>query len=230
MTLDQCYAKYQGQSVLVPGAQEIYRGQCAQWADLVLNEVYGMPYRWGDDADAINWWLDPGTLLAQFIQVPPGVAKKGDFVVWGTGVGSVDGHIDVCMQDGSPSGFKGADTNWAGNKTVHMVQHDYKYVLGYLRPKEGEEMVDDAGARLILSSSMFLAQDGDKPDRQPTIDEVKNLIGRTYNDALSQVMTYQPWKDNYAKVKYYNQDVANASGGEYDLIEGQVFKKKGESL
>lgn len=228
MTLDQCYAKYQGQSVLVPGQPESNRGQCAQWSNFVLHDVYGQPYHYGN---AIDWYNSPGELLNIFDKIPYSAPpKKGDFVIFNEGVGSVYGHIDVCMNDGNPSGFQGSDSNWGGNKTVHMVQHDYKYVLGYLRPKEGEEMVDDAGARLILSSSMFLAQDGDKPDRQPTIDEVKNLIGRTYNDALSQVMTYQPWKDNYAKVKYYNQDVANASGGEYDLIEGQVFKKKGESL
>lgn len=71
---------------------------------------------------------------------------------------------------------------------------------------EGEDMVDDAGARLILSSSMFLAQNGDTPDRQPTKEEVENLIGRTYADALTQVMSYQPWKNNYAKVKYYDAD------------------------
>jgi hypothetical protein len=75
---------------------------------------------------------------------------------------------------------------------------------------KGEEMVDDQGARDLLTTSMMLAQNGDTPDRQPTLDEVKNLIGRTYIDAMAQIRSYEPWKHNYAMVKYYPKDVQAA--------------------
>jgi hypothetical protein len=80
------------------------------------------------------------------------------------------------------------------------------------------EMVDDATARAMLTATTLLAQNGDTPDRQPTKEEVENLIGRTPLDALKQVMTYEPWKHNLAKVKYYDHDVNNSGGGSFTVL------------
>lgn len=141
MTLDEEFTKYQGQGVLVPGEPEDERGQCVQWVDFVLHDVYGLPYHYGN---AIDWWNNPGELLTNFDKVTDGSVKKGDFVVFNTQVGSVYGHIDVAMQDGTTANFQGADSNWGGNLTVHLVQHsNQSYVLGSLR-KKGTP-VDDLG-------------------------------------------------------------------------------------
>src|SRR5437868_3199712 len=120
MTLDQCFQLNQGKSLLIPGGGSGNEGQCVQWADTVLHDVYGFDYHWGN---AIDWWNSPGELLDHFYKVTDGSIKKGDFVIFNTNVGSVYGHIDVAMQDGTTANFQGADSNWGGNKTVHLVQH-----------------------------------------------------------------------------------------------------------
>lgn len=168
MTTDEIYQRYQGQSVSFDGI-EANRGQCVQWADFVLTEAYDLPAHYGN---AIDWWNNPGNLLDNFDKVSDGSVKKGDFVIFNTKVGSPFGHIDVAMQDGSYSGFQGADSNWGGNKTVHLVQHNNpSLILGVLRLKKEADM--------------------------PNEGDVKNVVkDLTSNEATQQqvdVYTQKPW-------------------------------------
>lgn len=141
MTLDECYAKYQGQTLSFDGVPA-NAGQCVQWVEYPLTEVYNQSAHW---ANAIDWWKNPGELLNFFDKITDGSIKKGDIVIFNEKVGSVYGHIDVAMQDGTTDSFQGADSNWGGNKTVHLVQHSgSQYVLGALRPK-GESMASTVG-------------------------------------------------------------------------------------
>lgn len=140
MTLDQEFARYQGQSVLVPGQSEALRGQCFMWFDFVLHDVYALPYFYAQGA--IDIWNNPGWLLDHFDKISDGSIKKGDIVVFNQSVGSIYGHVDIAMQDGSIDSFLGSDSNWGGNKTVHLVNHiGRQYVLGSLRLK-GNTMSD----------------------------------------------------------------------------------------
>lgn len=170
MTLDQCYQKYQGQSVLV-SADPSDRGQCVQWADIVLHEVYNQPVHYGN---AIDWYNNPSELLQNFdrISAASGYPKKGDFVIWNQGVGSIYGHIDVCAEDGTPSGFKGYDSNWGGNKTVHAVQHNYNSVLGYLRPKGKEQDMATATAEDVNRIAIAMV------DRPATQEDIATFTGK----------------------------------------------------
>lgn len=150
MTLDQEFAKYQGLSVLVPGAAEADRGQCVQWADYVLHDVYGLSYVW---ANAIDWWGLPQSLAGNFDKITDGSIKKGDFVIWNQRVGSIYGHIDVALADGNINNFVAADTNWAGNKTVHQVSHVNQagYIIGSLRRKGGNVSADALTAQQVTT-------------------------------------------------------------------------------
>ena len=89
-------------------------------------------------------------------------------------------------------------------------------------------MVDDAGARQLLKDYGVLTQPGAKEDRQPELQEVKNLIGRTYPDAMAQLRSYAPYKSMLAKYKYYSQDIADAragAGGDPKLVAlGKAIK------
>lgn len=213
MTLTEAYNQNVGTSIASPDGNPADAGQCVSWADYVLKNVYNHAYLY---ANAIDWWQNPGLSdTFDFISYVSGVyPKTGDFVIWGSGVGSQYGHVDVCAVDGTSSGFTGYDSNWEDIPKLSTIQHNYEYgILGYIRLKsnQGEtDMVDDAGARELLTMSTLLAQDGDAPDRQPTVQEVTNLIGRTYPDAMNQIMSYQPYKNNLAKVKYYDADVNKA--------------------
>lgn len=143
MTLQECFNANKGKALLIPGGGAGNEGQCVQWADTVLHDVYQLPYHYGN---AIDWWRDPKELLDHFDKVVDGTVKQGDFVIFNEWVGSVYGHIDVAMEDGTTDSFLGADSNWDGNKTVHLVQHiGRKYVQGILRMK-GADMFEGRSA------------------------------------------------------------------------------------
>ena len=136
---DQLYAKYQGQTLDYDGVQAD-AGQCVQWVEYALTDTefgYGLQPFWGN---AVDWWNNYGGSLLAFDKITDGSIKKGDIVIFNGNVGSVYGHIDLAMTDGSYSGFTGADSNWSGNKTVHLVEHNNpSFIIGSLRFK-GEEM------------------------------------------------------------------------------------------
>lgn len=177
MTLDQEYQEYQGQSVLVPGQPESNRGQCAQWSNYVLHDVYGQPYHYGN---AIDWWNNPGDLENNFFKVATSnPVIKGDFVIYGAGVGSEFGHIDVAMENGTSADYLGADSNWGHDLTVHQVRHNDKYnqyILGYLRSK-GDNMGINQNELALLTSSIL--------DRQPVAGD-SGYLGRNWQEVATE--------------------------------------------
>jgi hypothetical protein len=132
------HQKYVGQSLSYDNIPA-NRGQCVQWAEYVLTDSqygYGLQPFYGN---AIDWWNNFGGVLAKnFDKITDGSIKAGDFVIFNQLVGSVYGHIDMALQDGTIDNFLGADSNWGGNLTVHQVQHvGRQYVIGSLRLKGG---------------------------------------------------------------------------------------------
>lgn len=202
MTLDQEYAKYAGQSVLVPGAAADDRGQCVQWADYVLHDVYGQPYVW---ADAINWWNQFDSipqLKNNFVKVADGTIKKGDFVLWNQKVGSVYGHIDVAMTDGNINNFVAADTNWAGNLTVHEVSHigQAGYIIGVLRHKGNQEtpMATDSLSKADIQVIYGLAMDV-APEKTPD-SWVKAYTGKPLDGFLTNLKRTAGYQQHFTQV------------------------------
>lgn len=172
MTVSDWYNSRKGQTLLVPGADPSEAGQCVQSADYALNEIYGAEYIW---ANAIDWWNYFNTFpqLAGFEQNVDGTVKTGDFVIFNEQVGSVYGHIDIAMQDGSYDNFQGADSNWGGNKTLHLVQHtNPSYIIGTLRPKE-QDMHPNSGD---VINAYQLAN-----GRAPTQEEIDVYVGKPWN-------------------------------------------------
>lgn len=190
MTLDQVYNKYQGQSVSFDGIPA-NRGQCVQWVEFVHTEAYGHPPHY---ADARFWYEDPKELLQWYDKIPVGTPpKKGDIVVWSGAIGGGYGHIDVCMQNGTASGFLGADSNWGGDKTVHLVQHNYSNVLGYLRPK-GDEVIDEEGANIIADTLNYT------PGQGASMPFKASAIGKTYKQFLVEFQGGQQFAEQKAKL------------------------------
>lgn len=91
----------------------------------------------------------------------------------------------------------------------------------------GNDMtVDDAGARALLTLSTLMALPGLAADRQPTMQEVQNLIGRDLVDAVNSLTSTAPWGANWNMVKHYDEDVAHAGSGNYEPVTEQLFRKK----
>lgn len=172
MTVSGWYNSRKGQTLLVPGADPDEAGQCVQAADYALNEIYGAEYVW---ANAIDWWnyFESFPQLAGFERSVDGSVKTGDFVIFNEQVGSVYGHIDIAMQDGNYSNFQGADSNWGGNKTLHLVQHSTpSYIIGTLRPKE-QDMHPNAGDVI----NAYQQANG----RAPTQAEIDTYVDKPWN-------------------------------------------------
>jgi hypothetical protein len=215
MTLDAEFAQYQGQPVLVPGADPSDRGQCAQWADYVLHDVYTQPYVW---LNAIDWWRQFGStpqLVNNFVQLTDGTIKKGDFVIFNSLVGSVYGHIDVAMQDGSYNQFLGSDTNWAGNLTVHQVNHvGSQYIQGVLRLKGGTQMFNDGDAGNF--NTYFFGKDQGL---------FRDQVGKDWKTAAYGVMEYMQTNQN---LLFNDGDRGNINSALYGKDEGRFTKSVGE--
>lgn len=78
----------------------------------------------------------------------------------------------------------------------------------------GNDMVvDDALARRLYSLSTLMAQPGNQPDRQPTLKEIQDAIGRDAIAFCDYLMGTAPWGGNWNKVKHYDEDVKNAAAG-----------------
>lgn len=132
MTLSQFITKYNGKIGVGFDGVPADDGQCVQLVELCAQQVIGvkLPVL----PDAASYWerTVPGyTKIAYKSGVHP---ITGDFVVFSRSLPGSEGygHIDICIRNGSASGYLGLDSNWSPDR-VTEVNHTYEYVLGYLR-------------------------------------------------------------------------------------------------
>lgn len=210
-TLDECFAQNQGKALLVPGGGAGNEGQCVQWADTVLHDVCGFPYVY---ANAIDWWSNP-QVLQNFTQITDGSIRKGDFVIFNSSVGSVYGHISVAMGDATIDNFTSSDSNWGGNKTVHLVNHvGRQYVIGSLRLKNMEPVFNE-GDRVNINNALYGYDKG----------FFKTTVGRPWKDSMYAILQSDDFKNenniNTGDVKNIN----SVLGGDASVILGRVWKE-----
>lgn len=115
--------------------------QCVDLAKMYLDKVFGIkPGSWGNAKDYFENFnnLSLKNSFTRIANTPSFVPKKGDIVVWGTGVGKY-GHIAIATGEGNTHQFYSYDLNW-GSKNVHKVLHNYKGFLGVLRPNAQDKI------------------------------------------------------------------------------------------
>lgn len=222
ISLADCYQQHEGAAVSYDGTQE-NKGQCAQWSGIVWRDVYGgaeffVPY-------AVDWWteFDSTPLPTLLYKVTDNSVKRGDFVVYGTGLG-VAGHIDVAAQDGTLQDYIGYDSNWGGAAfhdkdgypilhTVHHADQYNQYILGALRPKEGAEMFNDGDA-VNISNQLF----------GEVAQFVKDQVGKSWHDAMYEI-TSEENLEQYVRVNQGDQVNVNNSLGKSIPIRGLTWKQ-----
>lgn len=170
MTPDYFFTPLKGQSLLYPGSDEEYRGQCTQSARLWIKQegvnppAYGSAYLFYDNGV-------PG-----FTKIPRGQPiKTGDLVVYSKAFGG-NGHIDVASSDGTITDYWGWDSNWNPLLKLNKVHHngsDNQYIVGYLR-KEGEEMRIPTDIE-IIDAKKFITGDPNYQPTGPEFDYYKQL-------------------------------------------------------
>lgn len=92
---------------------------------------------------------------------PDYVPRKGDIVVWTGMPGNQYGHIAVATGDGDTNTFRSLDQNWVRGQAVTLVNHNYNYVLGALRPKnitnppQGGDKMNQEDVKLAFRRLLF---------------------------------------------------------------------------
>lgn len=139
MNIDEFVATYDG--VYLDWDHE-FGNQCVDLVAMYCVEVLGTePYY----ANAADWWNYNDNKFAAKIPIGSGqTPQKGDIVIWSSstpGSGG-SGHIDVWLS-GDRSNFTGFDQNWPSGSYCHKQNHNYSNILGWYRPKGGQDVADN---------------------------------------------------------------------------------------
>lgn len=128
MTYGEFLLKWSGKGIDFDGA---YGFQCMDLAHKYAVDVVGKDIPSAPAAKDV--WDRATTGYTKIANTPDGVPQQGDIVIWGTAVGPY-GHIAV-FHTGDANSFVSFDQNWPVNSLCHLQNHNYKGVLGWLRPK-----------------------------------------------------------------------------------------------
>ena len=134
MTFDQFITKFTGVFVDTDLA---YGAQCMDLVHKYCQDVLGLSdlsilaapaayqvytgFRWPQYFDKIA-------------NTPNGVPQKGDILIYGTGMGAW-GHICIFVS-GDVWNITSFDQNYPLGSSPHLQRHDYRYILGWLHPKQ----------------------------------------------------------------------------------------------
>lgn len=218
MTFDQFYAKYNNQPVDV---DRQYGNQCwdlvALYNELVIgipaSADYGLPTGpSGSAKEVYTNFKDP--LPKYFDKLPPSASpQKGDIVVWGF---APDGHIAIFIK-GNLNNFDSFDQNWPVGSVAHLQNHNGNNVLGFLRPKGGEDM-DYEDAKYSRYAELH---------RLPSDAEVKGDVGKKPEIAAKEKMASTEWLgQNDVLLRAYPALVAHAAELEKELANSGSDKSK----
>lgn len=142
---DAFFAKYDDKPLNYDG---LYGNQCKDVFSAFNAEVLDHPYIYGNAA--AMWNNAPDEWFEKIVNTPSGVPIKGDIPVWDASIGGGFGHISLAKGWGDTNQFDSFDENWPtqgyydaqhnfiGTGVCHFQRHNYKGVIGWLRPRTQE--------------------------------------------------------------------------------------------
>jgi len=107
-------------------------GQCVDIAKQYFQDILGLPIFIGN---AIDYWTNLPQGFTKIVKTPTNFPQQGDIIIWSKTLGQY-GHISICSQADLNS-FTSFEQNWPKGSPCHFMRHTYKYVLGWLRKKDG---------------------------------------------------------------------------------------------
>lgn len=220
--------------IFFPGVTPDLDGQCVSLVKWFMQEMSEVPNPQAARGDARYVGQ---TLVAQglAVEVPYEQRRRGDIICYEYGK---YGHIAVQLGGGNVfeenvnmpgtssqlvdgayvySARVGSEAeSWRATKNPHIYRlTSYKETGGSDMDNMTEQQYD-ALARRVLSLGMFLTVEGSAPDRQPTAQEVTDVINGLKSDPVAQLdylLRTTPYGMAWNKVKHYNLDVAAAAAG-----------------
>ncbi len=170
MTLEEFIQEYDDTYVEVGGSANALN-QCVDLANAWIMEGLGKDPIYNTNAK--DFWTRADDSYERVTDRPP---QKGDIVIWN--VGAV-GHIAVAT-GGDEGWFQSFDQNWPVGSPCHLVNHDYKNIVGFLRPKGAQMGFSDEQIKKnveacveALSTTMFGAERDWKPDAEYRFSEIQ---------------------------------------------------------
>lgn len=130
MTLDEFIEKYLGQPVDFDG---VWGGQCVDLYRFYLRDVLSFPQSVPVGGAAEIWDTASAEYFDCILNDPQAVPQKGDIVIWDRNAGGGFGHVAIFLE-GDVNGFTSLDENWPTLSKVTKTKHNYKNVIGWLRP------------------------------------------------------------------------------------------------
>lgn len=133
-----------------------------------------IPLNFGNAIDYFTKFEDKKLLYENFIKIkntPEFVPIKGDIIVWNEKRGKGAGHIAICTGEASTSYFYSIDLNWNGKKKVQEIKHNYNNVLGVLRKKKKETIIDYKKNEIVYVPILFT---GARTDKNVLVEYNKN--------------------------------------------------------
>ncbi len=216
-SLDSLYNQYQGQIIpaSLVGGSSADNGQCFIWFDLVINRVYGQSFFHAPAA--IDIWETPGVLLNNFSAIKYSPAMQifaGDIVVYGTGVGSANGHVSIAAKNGVGNGYIGYDSNWGNSLRLQTIVHNDNFnsaILGILRYKGVNTMIPTVD----LLNALFVAFLG----RQSNTTEQAEFVNKiSYNDLIPILNDNNAERDALVELIKSAENIQTLDAGTYKVL------------
>ncbi len=145
MTLKQFFNSLNGKHIDVDGqGSATNKNQCVDLIKAYCNRVFGVPISsmngYGNAHEYYDDFYKKPVLYKNFSRIAykKGLRiQAGDIVVWSSKSNkSGAGHIAVATGKYDSSEFESFDQNYPGGAVCQFVYHNYKNVLGVLRPKD----------------------------------------------------------------------------------------------
>jgi len=93
---------------------------------------------------------------------PEGIPEVGDLVVFSEKIGGIAGHISISNGTGDVNNFESFDQNFGVPKYSRIVKHDYKAVIGWLRPRiEINTNMPNWLINLLQENNLSIEKEGD---------------------------------------------------------------------
>lgn len=129
MTPDQFFSKWDGKKLDYDGA---YGAQCKDVFSQYNRDVAKNPNYIVGNAHVL-FDVAPTSVYEKIKNTPSGVPRKGDIMIWSEGIGKY-GHVAIFVE-GNVNRFKSFDQNFPIGSACHYQEHNWKHVIGWLRPK-----------------------------------------------------------------------------------------------
>lgn len=184
MTFQDWQAANLGQVQLNPDPPNGINGQCVNLASSWSMAQGGPELRGATAYEIYQNFRDP--FFEVIANTPTNQPSEGDIVFFvpnyapiGTGYA---GHIDVCVDNISSTGFRALDTDWEGHPYSEYINHSFAGVAGWFHHNKGGDMASLTNEQdVAVLYSELLGRGVD--------DQAKNWVGIPWPDAFNGIAT-----------------------------------------